>query len=425
MQPFVQFVSYDSPNDVGGVSSWLRRIVPTLREQGIDARVDLFCFGNKPGANAEWYRSQNVPLRWSPWQYDSRRAVRQCLQWLREDLPQVYVPNCIVPAYFAAAEAKRCGARTIGVLHSDDPFYWGIVDEFVHGSEAWRLDELVTVSRFLRDAVRSNGHVSMPVYEIPYGVTIPQWRATWPKEKLRIIYTGRLVEEQKRISDLAQAFCRAIRENNNLEAWIVGAGPAEADVRNIIRAEGMSERVILKGRVDPGQIHEVLGECQIFALLSDYEGIPISLMEAMAVGLVPICLETRSGVDEVISHMKNGILVRDREKSFSDAVSCLIKNPELWSKLSAAARRTILERYSEERGVAHWKEILISDGSIIPSARGLRMSLALPPRNPKFGHYDQRPNTVQRAWKRLRRAAGFTRRAALKMVQSMPTGQES
>jgi glycosyltransferase involved in cell wall biosynthesis len=422
MQPFVQFVSYDSPKDVGGVSSWLRRIVPWLREQGIDARVDLFCFGKKPGVNADWYRSQNVPLRWSPWQYETQRAVRQCLRWLREELPQVYVPNCIVPAYFAAAEARRCGADTVGILHSDDPFYWGIVDEFVLGGEEWRLDELVTVSRFLRDAVQSNGRVSMPLYEIPYGVTIPQWRATWSKEKLRIIYTGRLVDEQKRISELARAFCRVARDHANLEAWIVGAGSAESNVRNVIAAEGMDEKVVLKGRIDSAHINEVLRECQIFVLLSDYEGMPISLIEAMAAGLVPICLETRSGVDEVINHMKNGILVQDRENSFSEAVSYLIRNPELWSELSAAARRTILERYSEERSFAQWKELFILNRSMISSERQLKLHLTLPPRNSKFGRHDQRPNRAQRAWNRFRRAAGSTRRKMLEMVRPSIAG---
>lgn len=422
MQPVVRFVSYDSPKDVGGVSSWLRRIVPHLREQGIDARVDLFCFGNKPSTNADWYRSKNVPFRWSPWQHDTQQAVRQCLRWLREDLPQVYVPNCIVPAYFAAAEAKRCGVRTIGVLHSDDPFYWGIVDEFVYGGEQWRLNQLVAVSLFLHDAVRSNAPATIPVHYIPHGVPTPRVRAAQPKEKLRIVYTGRLVEEQKRISDLARAFCRVTRNHANLEAWIVGAGSAEANVRNIIRAEGMDERVILKGWVSPTRIHEVLGECQIFALLSDYEGMPISLMEAMAVGLVPICVETRSGIGEVVSHMKNGILVRDREDSFSHAVSYLIQNPEASLKLSAAARQTILERYSDERSFAQWKNLFLSDCSAISSAQELKSRLRLPPRNPKFGRYDQRPNRVQRTWNRFRRAAGSTRRTALGMVRSCLAG---
>lgn len=420
MHPFVQFVSYDGPQDVGGVSSWLRQAVPRLREQGIDARVDLFCFGDKPGANAEWYRGQDVPFRWSPWVRDTGRAVRQCLLWLSEDLPQVYVPNCILPAYFAAAEAKRCGARTIGVLHSDDPFYWGLVDEFVHGGEEWRLDELVVVSRFLHEALRSNANVTMPIHEIPYGVTLSHGNVAKPNGLFRMVYTGRLVEEQKRISDLARAFCSVARQHPDLEAWIVGAGAGEASVRSILRAEGMEERVILKGRVDQAQIHEVLKQCHVFALLSDYEGTPVSLLEAMSLGLVPICLETRSGVGEVIAHMKNGILVRDREKSFSAAVSYLVGNPEVYSRFSAAARQTILEQYSNELCHARWKALLLANPPPVSCSRQPGLRLKLPPRNPKFGHYDQRmPGQPRRAWNWLRRTAGSGKRKTVEFVRSI------
>jgi glycosyltransferase involved in cell wall biosynthesis len=291
------------------------------------------------------------------------------------------------------------------------------VDEFVHGSEQWRLNELVTVSRLLRVALQLNARSTMPIHEIPYGVAIPQRRVALPTDKLRIIYTGRLIDEQKRISDLARAFCRVARDHANLEAWIVGAGSDEANVRNIIKTEGMEERVILKGRVDPARIYEVLGECQIFILLSDYEGMPISLMEAMALGLVPICLETRSGVDEVISHMSNGLLIRDRENSFRDAVSYLAKHPDVWSKLSVAARQTILHRYSEERCLARWKDLLISPCSALSADQEVKFNLKLPSANPKFGRYDQRPNRYQKVWNRIRRAASSTRRAALTMIR--------
>jgi glycosyltransferase involved in cell wall biosynthesis len=182
------------------------------------------------------------------------------LRWLRDDLPHVYVPNCMVPAYFAAAEARRCGARTVGVMHSDDDFYWGVVEEFVYGSEPWRVDALVTVSHFLHDAVQSQGRVTLPVHEIPYGVAIPPARAARPTDMFRLVYTGRLVEEQKRISDLTRAFCRVALNHANLEARIVGGGPAKATVRDIIRAEGMDQRVTLTGRIDPARMQDVLRE---------------------------------------------------------------------------------------------------------------------------------------------------------------------
>lgn len=396
MQPLVQFVSYDSPDDVGGVSSWLRDLLPYLRAAEIDARIDLFCLGDKPGVNAAWYRQNQIPFRWCQWRSDVRQATRQCLRWLQEDLPSVYIPNCILPAYFAAAEARRCGVHTIGVLHSDDPFYWGIVDEFVRGEENWRVNELVVVSKFLHDAVKENAR--MPIHEIPYGVRVPEHFAVEPLQKIRLIYTGRLVEEQKRISDVTRAICRAVRENSILEAWIVGGGSSESAVREIIKAERLEQRVILIGRVEPARVQELLRECQIFVLLSDYEGLPISLLEAMAAGLVPVCLDIRSGVGEVLHHLENGILVSNREDSFAAAISQLIENPNLRSNLSAAAKRTISEKYSDELCMNRWKQLLLARPSSMSPGGRLKTQLELPARNPKFGHYDQRPPS---RWKRI------------------------
>lgn len=416
----VQFVSYDAPEDVGGVSSWLQTTLPWLRAQGIDARVDLFCFGGAPGVNAAWYRRNNVPYRWSPWRGYLEEGVEQCLLWLNELLPHVYVPNCILPAYFAAAEAKRCGARTIGILHSDDPFYWGLVDHFVQGGEQWRLDELVVVSRFLRDSIQATPPPAMPLHEIPYGVRSLDRSVVAPGETFRIVYTGRLVEEQKRISELARAFCRVARENPELEAWIVGAGAGESSVRTIIDAEEMQGRVILKGRVEREFIPDVLEECHAFVLLSDYEGTPVSLLEAMSVGLVPICLDTRSGIGEVVKNSKNGIIVRDREQSFSKAVSFLLRDRDAWSALSSAARQTIMASYSEEVCLARWKALLVSAPHVSQNGSQPRLSMKLPPRSPKFGHFDQRkPSHARRLLRRLRSALGSGRKQIHDFVGSI------
>jgi hypothetical protein len=136
---------------------------------------------------------------------------------------------------------------------------------------------------------------------------------------------------------------------------------------------------------------------------------------------VPICLETRSGVGEVISHMKNGILIRDRENSFSDAVSFLVENPQVWSAFSAAARQTISERYADEGCLEKWKALLLANPALVSNGCQPRLRLKLPPRNPKFGHYDQRqPGQFRRAWSQLRMAVSSGRRKVVKFVRSSP-----
>ncbi len=145
----VALATYDAPRDVGGVSTWMQRILPLLQAAGVEVDVHVMAFGGKPGANCAFFKEHGIPVRWIPWQAHLPYAVRSFLKFLEESQPDVYVPNCIVPAYFAAGYARRSGLPTIGVLHSDDPFHWGLVEEFIKGRPEFRVPTVVAVSSFL------------------------------------------------------------------------------------------------------------------------------------------------------------------------------------------------------------------------------------------------------------------------------------
>ena len=409
------FVTYDSPNDVGGVSSWLQRLLPPLRDAGIEVEVHVMVFGGSPGVNCARFKKQGIPFRWQPWEENTRKAVRNCLKLIEESQPDVYVPNCILPAYYAAGYVRSQGLHTVGVLHSDDPFYWGLVDEFVNGLPAFRLSTVVTISKFLQEAVRpsaaSNG---INLHCIGPGVPWPEHRTESPNGIFRLVYTGRLVEEQKRISEVAHALCAIVNKNPNTEAWIVGEGSARATVEQIIQMSGVDpKRCKLLGRVE--SVYAVLRDCHAFVLLSDYEGLPSSLLEAMAAGVVPICLDMRSGIREAIQPGFNGLIVKDRKNDFFGAVQTLQGDAALWSKLSANARETVKRQFSEATCAGSWLELLRSfEKSQRISPVRTRVSVRLPPRNPKFGHYDQRALPFSKSTSRLRIALGYYRRKMLK-----------
>jgi hypothetical protein len=93
-------------------------------------------------------------------------------------------------------------------------------------------------------------------------------------------------------------------------------------------------------------------------LLSDYEGLPIALQEAMACGLVPVCLNEESGLNELIKHGENGFIVNDREEDYFLHLSKLTDNRELWKKLSIASRKTIETHYNIEQSYEKWLSLL-------------------------------------------------------------------
>jgi hypothetical protein len=96
----------------------------------------------------------------------------------------------------------------------------------------------------------------------------------------------------------------------------------------------------------------------IFVLLSDYEGLPIALMEAMACGLVPVCSNIRSGMTELITQNETGFLVNDRNDGFVNTIKKIKSDYNLWQRLSEAARKKIVEEYSEEICNKRWLNFL-------------------------------------------------------------------
>jgi colanic acid/amylovoran biosynthesis glycosyltransferase len=398
----VAFATYDVPQDIGGVSTWMQRTLPQLSAAGIEVEVHVM---GVRGTNCAFYLERGIPVRFTPWQYHLPHAVRSFLKFLEEGQPDIYVPNCIVPAYFAAGYARRSGIPTVGILHSDDQFYWGVVDEFLKESPEFRLSAIVPVSSFLESEVRSSAAaLGVKVKRIAYGVSIPERSAIPPDATFRLIYTGRLEEQQKRVSDVAIALCEAALRIPNLEAWIVGEGRARASVERIIEQNGLGARVQLLGRVNNADIYNVLTQCHGLVLLSDYEGLPVSMLEAMAAGVVPICLDIRSGIREALEHGMNGLIVRDRANDFFDAVKSLQAVPANWQEMSIAARETVRQHYSIETSARQWLDLLqdLNRGRAIRATFKVPRKLQLPLPNPKFGDADMRV-----PWKR--RLQDYTR----------------
>jgi glycosyltransferase involved in cell wall biosynthesis len=392
----VAFATYDAPRDIGGVSAWMQRLLPLLQAAG--AEVEVHLIGGEPGTNCVYFQERSITVRWIPCQQHLPYAVRAFLRLLEEGQPDVYVPNCIVPAYFAAGYARRSGIPSVGILHSDDPFYWGVVDEFLKGSWQFRVSAVVPVSTFLESEISSiAANRGVVVRRIGCGVPIPQETSQPPDNVFRLVYLGRLIEEQKRSSDVAVALCEVVRRNPNLEAWIVGDGPARNTVERILQQKEMASRVRLLGRLDNTEIYELLAQCHALVLLSDYEGLSVSMLEAMATGVVPICLDMRSGTREALQHGINGLIVKDRAEDFFTSVAMLQGDLRRWRELSIAARETVSERYSIENCAQQWLDLLeyLDKGRTRRSVFKAPRMLRLPPPNPKFGDFD-----IRLSWKR-------------------------
>lgn len=414
----VTFCTYDKPGCVGGPFSWLQRLLPTLREHGIEARCLIFLHHGDTGPTLEAFRSEGIACDSILCHERTEDRVRWVLERLRENPPDVFVPNLPVAAYFAGAWVRTAGIPTVGILHSDDPFYRALQDEFVSGAKKFQLSGLACVSRELETQAISRRPQTSRVWRIPYGVTVPVGRVERAAGVLRLAYVGRLAEEQKRISDLTRALCRASREVPGTTAMLYGDGPDKGAVEIILATEGAGLPVHLGGLVPSECIQKKLMECDVLVLLSDYEGLPIALMEAMACGCVPVCLRMRSGIPELVEDGVSGLLVDDREDGFVAAIRRLRDEPGLWQRLSLAAKARIQEEFSDTVCNGKWAAMLHELHASAGPSKVIKISsrLRLPKWNPALETAENRlkpPALPVRLWRKSRIFAGRVRRQFL------------
>ena len=411
----ITFCAYDSPRHIGGPNTVLRRLLPALHAQGEHpAALLLHTGGRATGTTAASLQRAGVPAQRVPRPRSTEALLHRVLR--ASAAADIFAPDYVAPAYFAARWLRPAGIVTIGAIHGDDPFYDAMIDEFVLGPPAQQIDGLVCVSRFLEERVRARiaGRPTRTAIRcVVPGTPVPAAIAAPPGDAMRIVYVGRLAETHKRATDVARALCLATRAVPGTSAAIFGDGPSRRLVQNLLAGEGAGLPVRMHGSIREAQVTQELLRSHVLALLSDSEGLGMAVMEAMSCGVVPICLDIPSGTLELVEHNVTGLLVSDRAESFVAAVRRLREEPGLWQRLSRAARDRIAGRYTPEHSAQQWRafaaELREQAGPRQPIA--LPRHFDLPPVRPSLVHLDERAMPPHRyAARQVRRAFGLVRR---------------
>lgn len=410
----IGFVAYDGPDYFAGPIVNVRRLLPELQRRGHDP-LGLIIYRHNDAPAAKALADQGIECRFLPWQPYTESMVVWILEQLAELEPDVFVPNLSVQGCYAARWVREVGIPTVAVLRNDDSFHEGLVSEFVTGKREWALSGLVCVSEQLRRRIELQNPCHTTLCTIPSGVPVPR-SVNAQEGPLRLAYVGRLVQKQKRVLDLVEALARVLEDIPDTMATLFGSGPERQHLENYVKARGLSHRLRLAGVVPNEQIQEELVKHHVLVLLSDYEGTPGAVMDGMACGLVPVCLDIPGGVQELVIHEQTGLLVSDRGEHFVAAIHRLGQDADLRLRLSANARQHIVNGFSLQQAAARWEDFcaqLVAEASprqeiVIPQ------NLELPPVHPDLAREDQRiPPPVQRGARYMRRLAGQAKRRLL------------
>ncbi len=141
----------------------------------------------------------------------------------------------------------------------------------------------------------------------------------------------------------------------NIRLLIVGQGEIESSLKDLAEKESVSSETVFTGyRTDARRL--LLG-MDIFALPSDVEGEPVSVMEAMDASL-PVAATTAGGIPEVVNDGETGLLSETGDlDAFTENLSKMLESPERRQVMGEAGRKRVWEEFSAERMIRCFEEL--------------------------------------------------------------------
>lgn len=168
-----------------------------------------------------------------------------------------------------------------------------------------------------------------------------------PSKNEKIVMFGRL-EKQKNYPMMIRAVQSLMKYGRNLRIEIYGAGKLYGDLQKQIDQAGLHDSIKLMGRTDNPS--DAMRDAALFVMTSSFEGMPNSLMEAMAAGLPCISTNCPTGPADLIDDGVNGYLVsNDDDHALADRIEELLEDNALRDRIGAAAKSKIASLYRPEQ----------------------------------------------------------------------------
>jgi glycosyltransferase involved in cell wall biosynthesis len=287
-------------------------------------------------------------------------ALLRLMALLRSERIDLLHTHMDLADYYGAAAARLLGVRLVSTRENADEFRtrrnWKrppflLLEHFAYAA----ADATVAVSENLVEFLeRAEGLPRHKTVVIRNGIDAAALRGAPARAEARrrlglpdgapVLGTvGRLAAQKGHI-DLVEALPAIAARHPGVRLLIAGEGPERAALEARMQALDAHGRVALLGHV--ADVPAFLRALDLFVLPSLWEGLPLALLEAMAIGL-PIVASRASGIVEAIDHGAEGLLFEPRDRAgLAREVLALLDDPEHAARLGAAARRRALERHT-------------------------------------------------------------------------------
>lgn len=212
-------------------------------------------------------------------------------------------------------------------------------------------DRIVTISDYNKQYIQEHFVKETPIDIVRAGIRPEKFSPTDSAVEKRILTVSRFVEK-KGLKYALEAIAGIAEQVPDIEYHIVGSGELEEDLLRKVTELDIEENVTFLDNVDDQRLLTEFDEARCFLLpcviaeSGDRDGIPVVLMEAMAMRTPPVST-TVSGIPELIDHEKNGLLVNPQDpETTADAVLRLLQNDSEWATYHNHTREKIVDQFN-------------------------------------------------------------------------------
>lgn len=330
-------------SSVGGVSAWserMERAFAARPELGIEWRT-LFVGPDLPPATERLAgRAQASACVVDPTDAIALQA-EAVADAIRELDADVIVPN-YGDLSFAGAQHERARSRgrrrVIAVAHTND----GVYRAMLASNDGW--DAAVGVSEACSAWLQPLA-AGRPVATIACGVPCPAVVRSADDAMLRLAYVGRVVERQKRVSDLLVLLKELDRLEVAYEFDVIGDGDALGEWQRRLALQGSRGVVRVHGPRELAWVQRFWERADVNVIVSEAEGTSVAMLESMAAGVIPCITAVDDSATAIVRDGENGIAVGVGEMAVMAArLAELARDSARRARFAAAARRTIREK---------------------------------------------------------------------------------
>lgn len=281
----------------------------------------------------------------------TRFLTKQCLDFidtLPYDLNHIHSHFARWNKIPASLAADAVGASSSLTTHAYDLF--ASPDKGALEATCDAFNSVFTISEYNKRFIETEVNPDTTVEVVRMGIQTEKFQSTKSPSEPRILTIARFVEK-KGIEYALYAVAAIADDYPELEYRIIGSGARKRRYEKIVAEEKIGDTVTFLGSVDDEQLIDELDRAKTFLLPcvvatnGDRDGIPVVLMEAMAMETPPITTNV-SGIPELVTDKINGYLCSDRSiADITDAIHLCLTEDETVESMGVSARETVCSQY--------------------------------------------------------------------------------